>query len=140
MMRIERQGIVMELEQDGSFGIGVGALWFEQRCRGFAAQEMRLQENGMSYRLVRTDGVALNAALEIVAGGVELTLTGDARFDALEYPGGTRVLSGDVALLPIGGGFAFPVDDPAVRVLPEDARTWSVSQCRSALPGAMAGW
>lgn len=129
MMRIERQGIVMELEQDGSFGIGVGALWFEQRCRGFAAQEMCLQENGMSYRLVRTDGVALNAALEIVEGGVELTLTGDARFDALEYPGGTRVLPGDVALLPIGGGFAFPVDDPAVRVLPEDARTWSVSQC-----------
>ena len=116
-MRIERLGIMLDLEQDGSFGAGTGEMWFEQRCRGFSAREIRAQENGMSYRLVRTDGLVLNAALEIVAGGVELTLTGDARFDALEYPGGTRVFPGDVALLPIGGGFAFPVDDPAVQVL-----------------------
>ena len=43
-----------------------------------------------------------------------------------EYPGALVPERGDLALIPAGEGFAFPVDDPSIPVLPESA--WLCSQ------------
>ena len=121
--------IRLRLDEDASFGFGCGALWFEQRAIGFSAADIREDECGISFRVTGADGISFSARLIVLENGVELRLSGEGCPETLAYPGATQVQAGDTALLPIGGGFAFPVDDPAVRVIPEDAAGWSVSQC-----------
>ena len=121
--------IRLRLEADASFGFGWDDLWFEQRAVGFSAADIRQDERGASFRVTGADGVSFSARLTVLENGVELWLSGEKCPDSLAYPGATQVQAGDTALLPIGGGFAFPVDDPEVRVIPEDAAGWSVSQC-----------
>ena len=121
--------ISLHLEMDASFVLEYGTLRFEQRAVGFTAEDIERDAAGFSYRVKGAEGVSFSARLHVLENGVELRLSGEACPEALAYPGATQVRAGDVALLPIGEGFAFPVDDPAVRVLPEDAAGWSVSQC-----------
>ncbi len=121
--------IRLRLEKDASFGFGCGALWFEQRAAGFSAEDIRQDERGITCRVTGADGVSFSVRLTVLENGVELRLSGETCPETLAYPGATQVQPGDTALLPIGGGFAFPVDDPEVRVIPEDAAGWSTSQC-----------
>lgn len=129
-MRMEKNGLLLRLENDGSFAFGRDGVWFEQPCRGFAASDVQTGADGIRYRLAREDGLELSASLRLLEDAVELSLEGEgAEFAQLLYPGATQTIAGDIALLPIGGGFAFPVDDATIPVLPEEAFAWSPSQC-----------
>ena len=133
--------IELHLEEDASFGFGRGELRFEQHADGFSATDIRRDAAGISYRVLGRDGAAFAARLTVMEDGVELRLSGEGCPEALIYPGATEVQRGDTALLPIGEGFAFPVDDPAVQVIPEDAAGWSVSQCMGMIGLTRgAGW
>ena len=100
--------IRLRLEADASFGFGWDDLWFEQRAVGFSAADIHEDECGVSFRVTGADGVSFSARLIVLENGVELRLSGEECPETLAYPGATQVQVGDTALLPIGGGFAFP--------------------------------
>lgn len=63
------------------------------------------------------------------ANQAEITIWGDGPMPApCEFPGPAAPQAGDLALVPIGEGFAFPVDDPEVRVIPEECPYWDTSR------------
>ena len=75
---------------------------------------------------IRNAQYTLNVQIEIdERGDIILSLDGDFSFSGeISYPGAFKTQPGDIALLPMDEGMAFPVEDPNILV-PESRPTYS---------------
>lgn len=71
-------------------------------------------------------GLLLKGEISFQNGALEIRLAGEGAFDGcVRYPGDFDALPGDTALLPVGEGFAFPVDDPQVEIKNPERASYS---------------
>ena len=119
---------------DASLTLRNGNTAFRFGGNGFSAKTVSEEEEKIVFTLTSTrHPSAVRAVLEFVAdGNPELRLFAEGAMEtAVEYPGALLPEKGDLALIPAGEGFAFPVDDPSIPVLPERAslcsQTWHMA-------------
>lgn len=126
-MKLRKHRSVLELvPESGELVLSSGAAAFVLAGGCGTVENVRAGEAVLEYEIAGLP-VPLHARWEILREGeFSLALSGRGRFEgAIEYPGNAESRPGDVLLLPIGGGFAFPVDDPAVEVFPECGAFWT---------------
>ena len=135
MMELTRNDRTISLnEADSSLTLRCGEAVFRFTGNGFAAEAVRREAGELRFRL---RGPQLPFPLEATLrfaddGNPELRLAGDGPLTAaVEYPGALLPEPGDLALIPAGEGFAFPVDDPSIPVLPEcsllNSQSWHLA-------------
>lgn len=135
MMELTRNNRTISLnEADSSLTLRCGEAVFRFTGNGFAAEAVRREAGELRFRL---RGPQLPFPLEATLrfaddGNPELRLAGDGPLTAaVEYPGALLPEPGDLALIPAGEGFAFPVDDPSIPVLPEcsplNSQSWHLA-------------
>ncbi|MGI5923699.1 MAG: glycoside hydrolase [Lentisphaeria bacterium] len=126
-MKLQKHQSVLELvPESGELLLSSGAAVFPLAGGHGRVENVRAGEAVLEYDIAGLP-IPLHARWEILReGDFSLTLSGRGRFEgAIEYPGNVESRLGDVLLLPIGEGFAFPVDDPAVQVRPECCPLWT---------------
>ena len=114
---------------DASIEFVRGSSVFRFAGNGFAAGNVEYDGERIRYLLSSPRfPLAVSAVLGFAAdGNPELRLSAEGPMpEPFEYPGALIPEKGDLALIPAGEGFAFPVDDPSIPVLPESA--WMGSQ------------
>lgn len=135
MMELTRNDRTISLnEADSSLTLRCGEAVFRFAGNGFAAEAVRREAGELRFRL---RGPQLPFPLEATLrfsddGNPELRLAGDGPLTAaVEYPGALLPEPGDLALIPAGEGFAFPVDDPSIPILPEcstlNSQSWHLA-------------
>ena len=135
MMELTRNDRTISLnEADSSLTLRCGEAVFRFTGNGFAAEAVRREAGELRFRL---RGPQLPFPLEATLrfaddGNPELRLAGDGPLTAaVEYPGALLPEPGDLALIPAGEGFAFPVDDPSIPILPEcsplNSQSWHLA-------------
>lgn len=121
-------------EADSALTLRCGETIFRFAGNGCKIEALRREEGKFRFRL-RTPRLSfpLEATLRFADdGNPELRLAGDGALTApVEYPGSLIPDPGDLALIPAGEGFAFPVDDPSIPVLPEcsllNSQSWHLA-------------
>ncbi len=130
MAELNRNGAEIRLnEMDASMEFVRGSAVFRFEGNGFAVGEVKCDGDTIRYTLSSPRfPLAVHAILRFASDGYpELRLSAEGPMpDAFEYPGALIPEKGDLALIPAGEGFAFPVDDPSIPILPE--RAWFGTQ------------
>lgn len=130
MPELNQNGKTVALnEADASIGISCGTALFRFAGNGFSAERITADGKKIEYRLSSPSlPFAVTAVLKFADdGNPELRLSADGKMEEpVEYPGALIPEKDDLALIPAGEGFAFPVGDPSIPVLPECS--WLCSQ------------
>ena len=142
MPELNRNGTKIVLKApDASLELIRGSATFRFGGNGFTAREIESDGEKITYRLAsRRFPSPVHAVLQFAAdGNPELRLSAAGSMgESFEYPGALLPEPGDLALIPSGEGFAFPVGDPSIPVLPESS--WLGSQTwHMALLGSLRG-
>ena len=135
MAELNRNGAEIRLdEMDASMEFVRGSAVFRFEGNGFAVGEVKCDGDSIRYTLSSPRfPLAVRAVLRFAAdGNPELRLSAEGPMpDAFEYPGALIPEKGDLALIPAGEGFAFPVDDPSIPIPAErawvGAQTWHMA-------------
>ncbi len=133
-----RKSVIRLDTADGSIEFRCGSALFRFAGNGFAVGEVDCDGESMQYLLSSPRfPLAVRAVLRFATdGNPELRLRAEGPMPlSFDYPGALLAQRGDVALFPAGEGFAFPVDDPSLPLLPESAwmgsQTWHMAMIAS---------
>lgn len=122
MFHIDNQQLRISFSADAGISVSdkaSGAIFTQVPCP-YTISDAAADEQSISYT-VHAGGLPIRARLAF-AGEGEITLdleaagpmTGD-----IAYPPAWQMAANDAGVYPIGTGFAFPVNDPSIRVPPE---------------------